>query len=302
MSKPHCILCKSENMKLHFYPPNKFNNVTYNYYKCSECDSLSIYPFPDKASLKLMYNEDFHPYIDNFDTKEIGKIENYKKHTSQRYQLDFLKDINTFTTGKKLLDFGCGGGIYMVAAQNLGYDPTGIEFDSEFTNQIRKKTTMKIFSLDEFEQQFNTHLFDIIHFGHNLEHLENPYEIFETLKKYTHKDTIYIIDGPLENNLCLSRKVIDLISKIKKRSSNTIPPYHLSFTNYDSQLLFFDKLHLTQLKYIAKEQYWPLPDKFDWKRPSSAIKHLLARISIFLSGLSTKQGNIFHFVGKYTHD
>ena len=285
-------------MKLHFYPPNKFNNVTYNYYKCLQCNSLSIFPFPDKASLKLMYNEDFHPYIDNFNKTEIATINNYRKNTSQRIQLDFIKELKQKTSGKKMLDFGCGGGIYMAVAETLGFETTGIEFDSDFTSYIRQKTKMNIFSFSEFEQQFTNQTFDIIHFGHNLEHLENPYAIFEQLKKYTHANTLYVVDGPIENNNCLSRKIIDFVSILQKRKFNTNPPYHLSFTNYESQYLFFKKLNMKTLKYVAKEQYWPLPEKMEWEKPASIIKHLIARLSVFFSNIFKKQGNVFHYVGQ----
>lgn len=295
MNSPICLICGSDKMNLHFYPPNKFNGKEFHYYKCEKCLSLAIFPIPSKEDFDVIYGTNDHFYLlakekFNFDFK-------YKKYTYQYYQLKFLKEASPFLKGKKLLDYGCGNGYYIAFAQRFGIESVGIEFDKKFAELLRGKTSLNIFSWEEFAQKYSGEKFDIIHLGHILEHLPNPKELLKELKKFSHNNTMFIIDGPLENNACLSRFFISIFSKLKKRKFNEYPPQHLSFTNYDSQLLFFKSIGFKTIRYTAAEQYWPLPEKVNTL--SDGLKYLLAYCSIHFSMLFKKHGNIFHFIGKF---
>ena len=299
-NRPECIVCQSQNMKLHFYPPNRFNGKVFSYYNCLECGSLSIFPLPTENDFKQIYGENDHSYLNDLDEDEkLNTVVGYPKFTYHKYQLDFFKGAMPLLKGKKLLDYACGSGFYMAYAKKLGFDPIGIEYSNDFAKLLRQKTNLEIYGFKSFKEEFQHQQFDIIHLGHVLEHLTNPKQLFSELKPFIHNDTIFIIDGPLENNACLSRFVINLGSKIKKRSFNEYEPQHLSFTNYHSQLHFFEALNLKPIKYKVVEQYWPLPEKPNLSSPSETARYLLARSSITISSLFEKQGNVFHYIGKF---
>lgn len=296
--KPVCIICNSENVTKHHYPANKFNNKDFFYYKCRKCLSISISPLPSQADLDLIYGINDHSYLLSLGENEMLTFDfSYKKYTYQNYQLLFLQEAKTFIKGKKILDYGCGNGYYMAYAKKIGLSPVGIEYNKKFSEFIRKKTGLAIFSKDEFEVQFKNEKFDVIHLGHVLEHLPDPKQPFIWLKKNSHPETIFIIDGPLEENFCLSRIAINTFSRLKKKSFNTYSPQHLSFTNYDAQLLFLQNLGMKTLKYTVAEQYWPLPENLS--SFSDLPKYLLAVCSIQFSKLFKKYGNLFHYVGKF---
>lgn len=299
---PICILCEGKKMRPHFYPPNIFNGITFRYYLCEDCETVSIFPLPEKDTFDLMYGPMDHSYLGKLEPQQMLKhsvsLKDYPLHTSHRFQLEFFNSHLSLIKGKKLLDYGCGGGFYVSHALAKGVDAIGVEYSDSFAALLREKTGLEIVSVSELEKKYANTKFDVIHFGHNLEHLTQPYKIFELLEKYTHPDTIYLVDGPLENNACLSRSIIEFFSKLKGRKSNTYAPYHLYFTTYTSQLAFFKKLHFEVIKYEAREQYWPLPQKPDYKSLRSILMFGLAHLSFFISGLSATQGNIFHFAGK----
>ncbi len=300
MDKPVCIICDGKDMKLHFYPPNRFNNKEFNYYKCGKCSSLSIFPIPETGDFNQIYGVNDHSYLLDLSENQSLEFEfGYNKFDHQKLQIDFLKEALPLFKGKKLLDYACGSGFYMAYAIKIGLEPVGIEYSEDFVSLLRKKTKLNIYSLNEFREKYMNEKFDIIHLGHILEHMTNPRQFFNELKKSAHNNTLFIVDGPLENNTCLSRLVINMGAKLKKRKYNGYAPQHLSFTNYDSQLLFFNRLGMKKLKYKVVEQYWPLPDKPDWYSISSVFRHILGRCSIFLSGFFKKQGNVFHYIGKF---
>lgn len=300
---PTCIICRNDKVHPHFYPSNRYNGKEFRYYECEECGSLSIFPLPSQEDLDKMYGKNDHAYL--FELKEDEPFEHqldYPANTYQRYQLDFLASDILSLPGKKLLDFACGNGYYVAHAQKLGFEAYGVEYNEALSALLRKKTGLNIFTYADFNQRFGHIKFDVIHLGHVLEHLTDPAAMMHDLKQHAHGNTVFIIDGPLENNASLARAVINIGSRLRRKAYNEFEPQHLSFTTYGSQLKFFEKLGMTTLGYECREQYWPLPAS-PGPGLSSASKHFLAKCSILLSGLFPAHGNVFHYRGKFKkHD
>lgn len=296
---PVCIICQGINLNRHHYPPNVFNGKTFHYYRCGTCSSLSIHPIPDSTDLDSMYDDE-----ERFDASDVEHFKQITDETSLprydyfRYQLAFLREDQRYAEGRKLLEYGCGAGSYLTFAQTLGFEGVGIEYNSHFASVMQKKYARAIFSYEEFEAKHKDKTFDVIHFGHVLEHLPDPREPILRLSKYAHAKTIFLFDGPVENNPCLSRFVIDLGSRIKRKDHNQYAPMHLSFSTYDSQLEFFSRLGFETLSYKVVEQPWPLSHQWSLRSPRSSALFLLSRASINLSRIVSRFGNVFHFCGR----
>lgn len=291
-----CRICKSKKLENSPYPDAHFNKKVFKYYHCNDCLSFNVFPTPTEQDFDEMYGENDHTYL-----KEVkGKLQydsNYPFAHYQGYQIDFLNEIKNDLKGKKILDYACGSGFYMNHAQNLGANVTGVEFDKKFVELLKEKTDFALYTFDELTENHSTEKFDYIHLGHVLEHLPDPTETIKTLKQFAHNDTIFLIDGPLEQNFCLHRFYVDLGSKIKGKKYRDAIPQHLTLTTQKSQLLFFKQAGLKMDKYIVTEQYFPLPNKFE-ASPGKIMSFLIATTSILLSKLIPTAGNIFHYRGK----
>jgi SAM-dependent methyltransferase len=296
----NCIICNSSETANYYYPPNRFNDKLFSYYLCKKCQTAFIQPLPSNQDFDLIYGTEDHSYLKKLNQGEKLKF-NYQfpKFNHQGYQIEFFEKYKYYKKGKSLLDIGCGSGFYMNYAKEKGLDCVGVEYSSEFATLLRDKTDLSIFSFSEFETKYEGKKFDLIHAGHILEHLTEPYSIFDFIKKYSHKDTIVIVDGPLENNFCLSRMLIQLGSKLKRKSENNYPPQHITFTNYNSQLLFFENNKLDKLNYKIVEQLHPFPDHFNVHSLKGSSLYLFGCISANFSMLNYKWGNIFHYAGKF---
>lgn len=291
-----CRICESVDLKKGSYPNIHFNNKVFSYFECIKCNSYNVFPSPNMDDFSKMYGETDHAYLKNIKTK-LDYNFNYPFAHHQGYQIIFLNQIKADLNGKSLLDYACGSGFYMKYAQQLGAKTIGIEFDAEFVNLLKEKTDLELYTLEVALDTFKQKPFDYIHLGHILEHLVDPISTLETLKKLAHKDTIFIIDGPLERNYCLSRFYIDLGSKLKNKKYNSFRPQHLSLTNRKSQLLFFERLGLKTEEYVVTEQYFPLRATFG-KSIISSINFLIASLSIIISMVIPNFGNVFHYRGK----
>lgn|GEM_PF-3424258 len=291
----NCLICGNNKMHKYYYPDVHFNDKIFKYYECGSCHSAQIDPMPDENDYSKMYGVNDHAYLAKLKEGEnVNFNKKYPKYNHQKFQIDFFSKNNYHITKKTLLDYGCGSGFYIYHAQKKGLDCTGVEFNPEFALLLKQKTGLNILTLNEIKGK----TFDIIHLGHVLEHMENPQLALQDLKKFAHKDTLFIVDGPLEKNKCLSRLLIKTISILKHKKFNTYHPQHLTFTNYNSQLVLFENAGLTKINYQVKEQMFPLPEMFNITKPFKSLLFITSRISIAISKLNPKWGNIFHYAGK----
>lgn len=289
-----CLICESNNLHNYYYPNVLYNNKCFTYLECGDCGSAQIDPMPRHEDYEKMYGVSDHTYLNTLtESEKISFERSYPKYNHQKYQLDFFDKFGYNTKGKTLLDYGCGSGFYMHHASKQGLDCTGVEFNENFAKLMSGKTGLKIVS----EKEIGGKKFDIIHAGHILEHLEDPLTGLEKLKGYAHANTLFVIDGPLEKNKCLSRFIIKTGSLLKGKKVNTYPPQHLTFTNYDSQLLLFKRAGLAIRYYEVKEQMFPLPETFKLTEPKRDVLFLIARLSVNISKLNKRWGNIFHYAG-----
>lgn len=296
-----CLICGSEAFRPYYYPPNIFNNKTFTYHECENCHSAQISPLPDEEDMTLMYGSNDHAYLLALKEGELLKhTSNYPKYNHQGFQLQFFKDYNYKQYGNSLLDIGCGSGYYMNYAKTFGFTCFGIEFSTDFAKLLRAKTELDIYSFEEFSSKFpEGKKFDIIHLGHVLEHSTNPQHFIDSLKVFAHPETVFIVDGPLEKNKCLSRFVIMCGSLMRKNKSNTYHPQHITFTNFKSQLIFFERIGFTKINYTIAEQMFPFPSKARGETFKNRFLFYLGRISVNLSKLIPGAGNVFHYAGRF---
>jgi len=97
----------------------------------------------------------------------------------------FLEDSLAPRRGA-LLDIGCGTGNFLAAAQDAGYDVTGIELDRNAANFAREQLGLdriRLVTLGEFTEQPTQNKFDVITFFEVLEHQAAPLEFLRNAKK-----------------------------------------------------------------------------------------------------------------------
>jgi len=242
-----------------------------------------------------MYGVHDHPEISASSTLDLDS--GFPRFSQESYQLSFLEQDRPLLPGGRLLDFACGNGFYLASARRLGFEVMGVEYDARLAEAVRQRTGLDVRSHAEFRESYRGPRFDVVHLGHVLEHVPSPPDLLRELQAHAHARTVFVVDGPLEYNACLSRWVINLGSRLKAKSHNDQAPQHLSLTTYSSQKRFFETRGFKTLRYEAVEQFWPLPDKPEWRSPSLLARYALGRVSIALSERVAPLGNLFHYVG-----
>jgi 2-polyprenyl-3-methyl-5-hydroxy-6-metoxy-1,4-benzoquinol methylase len=160
---------------------------SFEIYKCKSCETLSTHPVP----------KDLSPYYDSTDYLSHHSNKNDILSTVYRFIRSIninnkINILNSYATGKDLLDVGCGTGDFLDAAKKKLYNVAGMEVDKDAAAITKQKIGKDIYhSLDEINTTFDT-----ISLWHVLEHMEDPSRTLAIIHTLINDNGICIIAVP----------------------------------------------------------------------------------------------------------
>ena len=227
-----CPTCQTEVNDYTETYISPYNHQEYKKYECPNCDvhwwePLKIIPeFYEEEALELYVS--FH--------------EELRKSLNLRHKVFF----ECFPKNKKgkLLDVGCGNGMFLKETQKHSFEVWGIDFDKKSIEAAKKNlgiNTVYNMSLEKFYNfvKEKNIKFDVITFFEVLEHQDRPMEFLQMVKELL-KDGGYIA-GSVPNREGLFRK-IDW-----KYFKTDYPPHH--FLRF-SQTALYKTLELAGFKNV----------------------------------------------------
>jgi len=182
-----CSLCGSDKIKMRFDRVRDRNDI-----KVLECEKCT-----------LVFLSSFEHISDEFyeDSGMMNGKVNIKKYRQQSIVDDRRRynDMKNKIIDKKVLDFGCGAGGFLHLANDLCEEIHGVELDRTL-NKIINEEGIKCYSnIDELEEKY-----DVITLFHVVEHLVNPIETLEKLKKHLKPNGILLIEVPNADDALLT--------------------------------------------------------------------------------------------------
>jgi SAM-dependent methyltransferase len=164
---------------------------------------------------------------------------NYYK-TEPIYTISFYDDLllritKFFKHGFKILEFGCGSGMFMRRARNLNLDIYGLDY-SPYSAKAKELFNLSIDINDINNSIYNENEFDVIISHATYEHLINPIDISKKLLRFLKKDGLFIICGvPNFNTITI---------QLFKNFWNNGPLGHVNHFEKQSLKKMFDILNL----------------------------------------------------------
>lgn len=163
--------------------------------KTRDNDNLKV--FRDKLSGVI--------YIDNFFVgNEVYKSGDYRKNKldpSFERLSDYERranDFKKFYVGKKICDFGCGDGQFLKKTQKLTRYSCGIEIQDDYVSELKKEVDIYK-DLSEIKKKI-----DCFFLFHSFEHLIDPENVLEQIKKKISNDGKIIIEVPHANDVLIT--------------------------------------------------------------------------------------------------
>jgi 2-polyprenyl-3-methyl-5-hydroxy-6-metoxy-1,4-benzoquinol methylase len=138
--------------------------------RCSDCSFLYSNPQPSAAALSSIYGTDYFCGAD--DPKLEQQMRQIKGATASRY----LKRLANYgVTGGSLLEVGCGHGDQLVAAEEAGFDVTGVEFSPFAAERAKARLRHGQVLVGELHSvDLGAKLYDVCILADVIEHVRDP--------------------------------------------------------------------------------------------------------------------------------
>jgi 2-polyprenyl-3-methyl-5-hydroxy-6-metoxy-1,4-benzoquinol methylase len=114
-----CSLCGDDRMQPLFTPEGRNGRWRYHVVRCPSCSFLYRHPGIRPERLGELYEG----HYDKFLTGRYGR----KRQRRYRMVMDAFGSLFADGTGRRLLDFGCGAGLFLELAHERGFDGYGVD-------------------------------------------------------------------------------------------------------------------------------------------------------------------------------
>jgi SAM-dependent methyltransferase len=177
---------------------------------CLSCDLI----YADNPKTYSLYKDDERKFLKEYleGEKLFGDYFEHKLNFLARQQKEY----------GKLLDVGCGAGIFMERARKRGWEVYGVDSSSSACNYSRK-LGFKVKKSRFEDVVYNPARFDVITIFQTIEHLEDPVAVLKKAKGLLNPKGILVVTTP--NRQSLLGKVL------KRRWFGYFNKEHLYFFN-----------------------------------------------------------------------
>lgn len=187
--------------------------------KCYLCDGSSFSDRPgqvrDNDRIKVIEcNSCGLVTLNDFSHISQKHYESGKMHESENTIQEWIKEtesddqrrfemLKNKLVGKKLLDFGCGNGGFLIKANTLTKSANGVELEQRVLDYY-ENSDLKIWNSINEAYSISKEKYDIITSFHVFEHLENPIETLKLLIPFLNKEGEIIIEVPSSDDALLT--------------------------------------------------------------------------------------------------
>lgn len=246
MENNQCPICNCK--KLENIHKGTRDNPNIDVLKCEECEHIFLSTFDHIRDSFYEKSKMREIKMDNKVWKEITSKDNLRRANDLK---DFIRDY-------VVLDFGCGKGGFLEAANPLSKEIYGIELDKV----IQKELIGKGYTIWNDISECNKKV-DIITMFHVIEHLINPIDILKECYDKLNVGGRLVIETPNANDALLS------LYDVKAFADFTFWSPHIQLYNYKNLINLANKVGFVMEKDISMQRY-TLANHMYWLREGKA--------------------------------
>ena len=200
-----CSLCGDQRMRPLFHAHDrKRKRPRWNYHvvRCESCGFLYRHPGIQPEHLGNLYSSGKYAQF-------LGGHYTAKRKRRYRLALDAFEPLFEDGGGRRLLDFGCGNGLFMEMAHERGFDVHGVDLAADAVEVARQRPGCeKAFHGSPMDvPEIAAGGFDVITMWSVLAHLPRPVEDLSMLRGLLAPDGVLLILTINANSLLLKRQL-----------------------------------------------------------------------------------------------
>lgn len=217
----------------------------YDYYACTTCNAVFLYPMPTQDEINGFYPEDYSVFSEMTKTRKLSPLKqailknNYDyKHLSVPTHYQWIAKLvapfydferPNFTQEGRLLDVGCGNGRYLSSMRDLGWEVEGVEM-SENGVKVCQSADLTVHHGDLHSAQLEDNSFDVITVRHVIEHIREPHDFVAELARILKPGGRLVLETP--NSDALGRAILG-----PKWYANEVPRHLILYAQSNLSLL-----------------------------------------------------------------
>jgi SAM-dependent methyltransferase len=242
---PVCPACGAAVFHLLFEAADRLyrtTNRTFQVVECGECRLLRLEPRPSPAELRSYYPENywFEP-----DRSAAGRLEEFYRRMVLRDHLNFVSRALRDAGEGRVVDFGCGGGLFLGMLRERGASVLGMDFSTAALRVAWRTQGVPSVCADLTEAPLPLASCAAITMFHVLEHLENPAEYLNAARDLLRPEGRLIVQVP--NAACWQFLLLG-----ENWSGLDVPRHLLNFRVPDLEsLLDFCGFEVVRRKYFS---------------------------------------------------
>ena len=194
-----CTLCGEERMQPLFHPRHPSGRWGYHVVRCPSCGFLYRHPGVRPERLGELYTERYGDFL-------LGR---YAQKRRRRYRLAMkaFRPLFAAGAGRRLLDFGCGAGIFLDVAHQRGFEGYGVDLSEDAIAQARTRPSghRTWVGTPADVPEVAAGGFDVITLWSVLAHLATPVEDLTMLRGLLKPDGVLLVLTVNANSLLLKR-------------------------------------------------------------------------------------------------
>jgi 2-polyprenyl-3-methyl-5-hydroxy-6-metoxy-1,4-benzoquinol methylase len=178
--EPRCLVCHSTNAA------ERYRITRFQVMGCRDCAQIFLHPLPSEAEIVELFRQlytsgegsvpelkDYYQFTYH-DEPDNPLVQQYERH---------LELIERHHAPGRLLDLGCGTGLFLAVARRRGWEPFGVDESREATDWARDH-----FGLDPWVGSFESFAgegrsFDVITGWDVIEHSRDPVALLEVARE-----------------------------------------------------------------------------------------------------------------------
>jgi 2-polyprenyl-3-methyl-5-hydroxy-6-metoxy-1,4-benzoquinol methylase len=190
LSIQKCKLCGSANRKLR-YSVNGYDVV-----ECGGC-GLTFINLHKDLDVSSLYSSDYYLERENYYLKNsiVDPVRGFENPIIVDFR-EGLRLIESFKHTGRLLDIGCGMGIFLSMAKEKGWEVSGVDISDYAVSFARERFGLNCFAGKLKDANFPDNYFDVVTLWDVIEHFEGPLEELEEIKRILTDDGIILFDTP----------------------------------------------------------------------------------------------------------
>ena len=237
---PGCVLCGgplgSRGVELYPGPPVVGGDV----HICGRCGSGVVVPMPSAEALNALYSRDYYEgYAEG--PGMAGGDRAIPAYLGRR-----LARLESYAGRGRILDVGCGLGLFVAYAREHGWDAVGLETSRWAATEGMKRYGIRIVSEPLERADLGEGSFDVIHANHVLEHLPDPIATLRAALQLLRPGGVFFAEVPQELHVPFATRIRQRLRPTPATAKN----FHLVFFSRRGLRVAFERAGFV-LEHIA---------------------------------------------------